>query len=62
MIKKGATNFDNGLYIASSSGYLNIVKLVIKNGAKNLDEGLRMAQGGKQIKIMEKLIKSKDNQ
>ena len=43
MIKKGADDWDDGLFEACYGGYMKIVKLMIKNGANDFNQGLKAA-------------------
>jgi len=56
MIDQGATNWNNGLYIACKYGHLEIVKLMIEQGATDWNTGLEGACYSGNIEIVKLMI------
>jgi hypothetical protein len=61
MIKKGANNWNGGLYSACSNGHMNIVKFMINRGANNWNAGLYAACEDGSFINNDKAIVSKRN-
>ena len=56
MIKKGATDYDNGLRGACSGGHLQLAQFMIDKGAKDYDHGLYEACRGGHLHLAQFMI------